>query len=83
MKKLASFIFLLATVSTSFAQKNIEPQSNSWWMYFGNHKINEKYSLHTEYQFRRSDFAKNWQQSLARIGVDYHINKENAITVGY
>jgi len=83
MKKIAGFIFLLVTVSSSFAQKHIERQYNSWWMYFGNHKINEKYSLHTEYQFRRSDFAKNWQQSLTRIGIDYHFNKENTITVGY
>lgn len=52
-------------------------------MYFGNHKIAEKFSLHTEYQFRRSDFANDWQQSLMRLGLDYHLPKKAMLTVGY
>ncbi len=58
-------------------------QFNSWYMYFGNHKLNDKWGLHTEYQFRRSGLIADWQQSLARIGLDYHYNKSTMLTGGY
>lgn len=77
-----SLIFTIAAFNT-FGQKNIANQNGAWFMYFGNHKLSEKFSLHTEYQFRRSDFVNDWQQSLARIGLDYHFNKNNALTAGY
>jgi hypothetical protein len=81
--------FILLVVLTLFGmnsvvgQKNIATQNGSWFMYFGNHKLSEKYSLHTEYQWRRSDFVYSWQQSLARIGLDYHLDKNNSLTAGY
>ncbi len=65
------------------AQKIIDTQSHSWWMLFGNHRISEKFGIHTEYQWRRSDFAKNWQQSLLRFGLDIHLNDNAIVTPGY
>lgn len=67
----------------SFSQKEIVSQNGAWLMYFGNHRLSEKWGIHTEYQFRRSDFLKNWQQSLTRIGVDYHLGGQNTVTAGY
>lgn len=78
---IASLLFGVLNLAT--AQKEIDTQFGSWWMYFGNHKVSEKLSIHTEYQFRRADFTANWQQSLARVGLDYHFNKQNALTAGY
>lgn len=52
-------------------------------MYFGNHRLTNKWSLHTEYQWRRNEWIQNWQQSLARIGIDYRINDQAIITLGY
>jgi hypothetical protein len=84
MKKNIALVSLFILYSFSvFAQKNIANQNGAWLMYFGNHKISEKFSLHTEYQFRRSDFVKDWQQSLARIGLDYHFDNNNSVTAGY
>ena len=74
--------FLFLTFST-FGQKEIAAQNGAWLMYFGNHRLTEKWGIHTEYQFRRSDFVNDWQQSLARIGVDYHFNNQNSLTAGY
>lgn len=82
-KKLALTLLFVLCNLTIFGQKNIANQNGAWLMYFGNHKISEKFSLHTEYQFRRSDFVKNWQQSLARMGLDYHFDNNNSITSGY
>lgn len=65
------------------AQKNISDQNNGWYMYFGNHKLTDKISLHTEYQWRRNEVIRHWQQSLSRIGVDYKLSASVMITGGY
>jgi hypothetical protein len=59
-------------VNTSFSQKNIANQQHAWVTYQGNHKLSAKWGLHTEYQWRRADYFQDWQQSLLRIGLDYH-----------
>lgn len=58
-------------------------QFNAWYMYFGNHKLTDKVNLHTEYQFRRSGLIADWQQSLARVGLDYNVNNSTMVTAGY
>jgi hypothetical protein len=65
------------------AQKQIANQYNGWYMYFGNHKLTDKVSLHTEYQWRRADWIIAWQQSLLRLGVDYKLGDAAFVTLGY
>ena len=67
----------------AWSQKNIATQSNGWYMYFGNHKLTDKVSLHTEYQWRRNEIITHWQQSLSRIGVDYKLSPTVMVTGGY
>lgn len=81
--KIFVIAFLLTVLTTFSIQAQTVNQFNSWWMYFGNHRISDKIWLHTEYQFRRSDFAADWQQSLARIGVDYYLPNKTMVTAGY
>lgn len=52
-------------------------------MYFGNHRINQNFGIHTEYQWRRHDLGQTWQQSLMRLGVDWHLNERISLTSGY
>ena len=82
MKSIITALLLTITIST-FGQKQIANQNGAWLMYFGNHKLSEKFSLHTEYQFRRNELFNNWQQSLARVGLDFHFDKQNSVTAGY
>lgn len=80
------FILLLFVTLTSqgIAQNRIQNTNhNGWYMFFGNHRLSNKWSLHTEYQWRRNEWIQNWQQSLARIGIDYRINDQAIITLGY
>ncbi len=58
-------------------------QQHGWYMYFGNHRLTDKWGLHTEYQFRRHGLIANWQQSLLRLGVDYHVEPNVQLTAGY
>ena len=75
-------ICLILTVGT-FAQKQISDQQHAWVTYQGNHKLSPKIGLHTEYQWRRSDYFQHWQQSLLRVGLDYHIHQNAFISAGY
>ncbi|MDX2190635.1 MAG: DUF2490 domain-containing protein [Bacteroidota bacterium] len=68
----------------SFAQPRSSVDNEiGWYGYFGDHKIAKKWSIHTEYQWRRDDFILTWQQSLARFGVNYNIHENAMVTVGY
>lgn len=66
-----------------FSQKQIVNQYHGWYMYFGNHQLTDKFSIHTEYQWRRADWITAWQQSLLRLGVDYRISEAVMVTLGY
>jgi hypothetical protein len=70
-------------VYSLFGQKQIDDQIHGWAVYQGNHKLNSKIDLHTEYQWRRADGFANWQQSLARVGLDYRLNPNCTFSGGY
>jgi hypothetical protein len=82
IKWLIAFCFLWIFQNLS-AQKTFSNQNHAWVTYLGNHKLTDKFSLHTEYQWRRANGFENWQQSLARIGIDYSINQGLTVTAGY
>ena len=71
MKKITIIgLFLLEFAGTTLAQKTISNQNRAWVTYLGNHKIKNKFGIHTEYQWRLEDGFNYWQQSLARFGID-------------
>ena len=81
MKKL---IVLLFFVSLSIhAQRPGEEDTGIWYMYFGTNKIAERFSLHTEAQFRYYETSGNFNQLLLRTGLNYHINPNAIATLGY
>ncbi|MEN9993705.1 MAG: hypothetical protein RL762_362 [Bacteroidota bacterium] len=82
MKKVIFIATLLLSFSMS-AQKLIDDQLHGWVVYQGNHKLNSKFDLHTEYQWRRADGFNDWQQSLTRVGLDYKLNPNCTISGGY
>ena len=81
---LFSIVFSLTTLEFKIvAQKQIDDQLHGWVVYQGNHHLSPKFDLHTEYQWRRADGFADWQQSLARIGLDYKFSKEVTFSGGY
>ncbi|NDF60441.1 MAG: DUF2490 domain-containing protein, partial [Crocinitomicaceae bacterium] len=83
MKYIVLIISFLFLYKTSYSQKSIHNQQHAWITYQGNHKLSQKWGLHTEYQWRRSDYFQDWQQSLARIGLDYHFQPNAFLSAGY
>ncbi len=78
-------VFLLALGGTVSGQSPRITDHNpvGWYVYNGDHQLSRKWALHTEYQWRRIDFIKRWQQSLARLGVNYQVREGVQIGVGY
>ncbi|WP_291962138.1 DUF2490 domain-containing protein [Maribacter sp.] len=85
MKKVFTLLVLLATINQINAQSGDtgEDDFGSWFMYFGTNKIADKWSIHTEAQFRYYEMASNFNQLLLRTGINYHINTNAIATLGY
>ncbi len=77
------FLLFLILPQIIFTQTNPEEKLGSWWMYFGTHQLNEKFSIHYESQLRNYEVFNNFFQLLPRAGLNYHINKKSMITAGY
>ncbi len=76
-------LFFLILPQIISAQTNPEEKLGKWWMYFGTHQINEKFSVHYETQLRNYEILNNFFQLLPRAGINYHIADNSIITAGY
>jgi hypothetical protein len=54
-----------------------------WYNYFGTFKLDNKFSIHTEYQLRRVNLASDKQQGLLRLGLNYQLNPKIQFRLGY
>jgi len=81
--------FLLAAFAslaplTSYSQKRLSDHNQiGWYALNGTFKLDDKFSVHTEYQWRRNDLITTWQQSLLRVGLNYQLNPKVQFRVGY
>ena len=75
MKKII-FIFFILVSKQLIAQNDRVSDFNylNWLQTFNTISFNDKWSLHLEYQWRRDQGLKNWQQSLFRTGINYKLN---------
>lgn len=78
-----SSLFLISVFFLNQTQAQQANQFNSWWTYFGNYKVAEKWYITSIYSWNRSNFVENWQQSLLRIGVNYKPSKNFETGLGY
>ncbi len=78
-------VFCLFTYSVINAQNTRISDHNNigWYVYNGTFKLNKKWGVHTEYQWRRDNVIKDRQQSLLRTGINYQVNKKLSLRLGY
>jgi hypothetical protein len=55
----------------------------SWYQTFATARLTDKWGVIGEYCWRRIDFAKNWQQGLLRMGVNYELSDAIQARAGY
>jgi long-subunit fatty acid transport protein len=78
-------LFILLFNSNTFGQNTRINEKNNigWYNFNSTFKLNKKFGIHTEYQWRRDNYISNWQQSLLRLGINYQLNPSVQFRVGY
>lgn len=80
-RNLLLFFFILGSAYSSFAQQN---ELGNWLMYFGQNRISDRLSIHSEVQYRNHTVAPvNIEQLLLRAGINYHFGKTAMASFGY
>ncbi len=75
---------LVLTILLSFSAVSQERDFGNWLIYFGDKKINEKYNVHHEIQYRNFNFLGDTEQLLLRTGLGYNLtDSNNNILLGY
>lgn len=82
LKKNSSCIVILLIISTtSIGQTN---DVGSWLVYFGNQKINNKWNIQSDFQYRNYQIFDQRNQILIRAGVGYNLKDQNHnLLLGY
>jgi long-subunit fatty acid transport protein len=84
MKKFLTIIFLLTSISAAAQEDRIkDPNFINWVQSINKISINDKFSLHLEYQLRRTDGLTSPQQNLLRLGLNYHVHENITFHGGY
>ena len=84
MKRLVSIPLLLSVISLVAQNDRVNDYNYlNWIQSFNTISLNKKWSLHLEYQWRRTEGLKYWQQSLLRIGTNYKLNDNVTAHIGY
>ncbi|WP_296380336.1 DUF2490 domain-containing protein [Winogradskyella sp.] len=69
-----------------FHPNKIEAQDNNlgnWLIYIGNKKLNKKWNIHNEVQYRNYNAAGDLEQLLLRTGLGYNITDNSNLLLGY
>ena len=78
------FLFILISSLKSHAQLNKkEPIIGNWTMFTSQVKMNEKFGIHLEAQFRDYKLLNQPEQILLRTGIIYYVNSASNFTLGY
>ena len=75
-------VLLLFSSVYSFAQSPSGTTGN-WLMFFNQTRLHEKWSIHSEVQYRSFQHTPNTEQIMLRIGANYHINNKYSASIGY
>ena len=74
---LLSFLFIPWTFSQG-------SDFGNWMIYFGNNKLNEKFNIHNEVQYRNYNAVGDLEQLLLRTGLGYNLTpNNNNLFLGY
>ncbi len=81
------FCFFIAVTITNTANAQntrLNDHNNiGWFAGFATLKFSDKWSAHTEYQWRRENYIQHWQQSLLRLGLNYQLMPKVQLRLGY
>lgn len=75
------FVMVFAMPKSTYAQ---DSNLGNWLIYIGNKKLNEKWNIHNEIQYRNYNAVGDLEQLLIRAGVGYNLTENNNnVLLGY
>ncbi len=75
---------LCFNIKSGYAQNRLSTNQTVIWLnQFHTINIDKHWAVLAEYQWRRTDGLKNWQQSLLRGGIQYKFNNGLSVLAGY
>lgn len=78
------FLIIIFSISSlSLFAQSPEDNTGNWLMYFGKNKLNDEWSIHSELQIRLYEGSGNYNQLLARFGINKEISDNAMATFGY
>ncbi len=80
--RLILYIIVVVLPIITHAQTT-RPEFGNWIMVFNQTRFHEKWSIHSEAQFRSYSLDPNTEQILLRGGVNFHLNKSVLLSGGY
>lgn len=82
-KKISTVALVILLVLPVFTQSQ-ESNFGNWLIYIGNKKLNQKWNLHHEVQYRNYNAIGDLEQLLLRTGLGYTFNEgKNNVLLGY
>jgi len=73
-KYILSLLLIISTLDAVLAQ---EDNYGKWFVYFGNQKINNKWLLQSDVQYRLNQIPNQKSQLLFRAGIGYNLTEAN------
>lgn len=84
MKKKMSLVALIFVLMLPFYSQGQDSDFGNWLIYIGNKKINSKWNIHNEVQYRNYNAIGDLEQLLLRTGLGYTFNESKSnFLLGY
>ncbi|MCL6293608.1 DUF2490 domain-containing protein [Jejuia spongiicola] len=84
MKKRIAFAALIIALMLPKLAESQDSDFGNWLIYIGNKKLNSKWNIHNEIQYRNYNAIGDLEQLLLRTGLGYTFNEnKNNILLGY
>lgn len=84
MKRNVSMVALVFALMLPAYVQSQDSNLGNWLIYIGNKKLNQKWNIHNEVQYRNYDAIGDLEQLLLRTGLGYSFNEnKNNILLGY
>ena len=80
---MVAILFFNGLVSYSQNTRITDPNTIGWYAFNANVKLNEKWSINSEFQWRRDELIAQPMQNLLRSGLNYTVNPKFSIRAGY
>ncbi|MDN3665053.1 DUF2490 domain-containing protein [Algibacter miyuki] len=83
MKKKLNMVALTLVLMLPLFTQAQESDLGNWLIYIGNKKLDSKWNIHNEVQYRNYNAVGDLEQLLLRTGLGYNITEKNNILLGY